>query len=93
MAYNLRECREKNYKDMYNPPLPRAERTRHDPERLFPLEVLERDGARVKVHYVGYSSTHDEWRDVEDIVTPESEEQQRRSVLQMEAYRPLDMHR
>lgn len=93
MAYNLRECREKNYKDMCNPRLPRAERTRHDPERLFPLEVLERDGARVKVHYVGYSSTHDEWRDIEDIVTPESEEQQRRSVLQMEAYRPLHMHR
>ena len=59
-----------------NPRLPRVERTRHDPERLYPLEVLERDGPRVKVHYVGYSSTHDEWRDIEEIVTPESEEQQ-----------------
>ena len=57
MAYNLRECCEKNYKDMCNPRLLRAERTRHDSERLFPLEVLERDGARVKVHYVGYNST------------------------------------
>ena len=93
MAYNLRNCREKNYKDVCNPCLPRAERTQHDPERLYPLEFLERDGTRVKAHYVGYSSTHDEWRDIEEIVTPKSEEQERRSVLQMEAYHPLDMRR
>ena len=86
-------CCEKNYKDVCNPRLPRAKWTQHDLERLYPLEVLERDGACVKVHYVGYSSTHDEWRDVEEIVTTESEEQQQRSVLQMEAYHPLDMHR
>ena len=78
MAYNLRNCREKNYKDVCNPRLPRGERTRNDSERL---EVLKRDGARVKVHYVGYSSTHDERRDIEETVTLKSEEQQWRSVL------------
>ena len=65
---------------------PTAEGTWHDPELLYSLEVLERDGARVKVHYVGYSSTHDEWKDIEEIVTPESEEQQQRSVLHIFFY-------
>ena len=47
---------------------PRAEGTWHYPERLYSLEVLERDGARVKVHYVGYSSTHDEWNNRNKVI-------------------------
>ena len=93
MAYNLRNCPEKNYRELLATRLPRAEKTRHDPERLYPLEVLETDGDRIKVHYIGYSSAHDEWRDADEIASPEHEEQQRRSALQMEAYHPLDMHR
>ena len=53
-----------------SPHLLRAERTRHYPKRLYPLKVLERDGAHVKAHYVVYSSTHDEWRDVKRLQPP-----------------------
>ena len=41
---------------------------------LFDLEVLERDSgsSRVKVHYTGYGSSDDEWRDEKDIVKKEN---------------------
>ena len=37
------------------------------------MEVLKVDENRVKIHYVGSSTTHDEWRDVENIVPPSDE--------------------
>ena len=91
MAYNLRSQATKNYKDTSTPRLPRAERIQHDPDRLYAVEVLEKDEKRVKVHYVGYSTVHDEWRDVEDIVPPSDEPV--KGALQMELYRPFELHR
>ena len=35
---------------------------------LFPIEVVEEDLTRYRVHYVGYSSIHDEWKDKDDIL-------------------------
>ena len=91
MAYNLRSQATKNYKDTSTPRLPRAERIQHDPDRLYAVEVLEKDEKRVKVHYVGYSTVHDEWRDVEDIVPPSDEPV--KGALQMELYCPFELHR
>ena len=36
--------------------------------------IVEKDGSRVKIHYVGYNDDYDEWREVGDIVSlsPES---------------------
>ena len=52
--------------------LPRLRRTsgnsRKD-NKLYELEVLEEDDGRVKVHYLGYDSQYDEWRDRDDIVS------------------------
>jgi len=57
-----------NYKDSCTPRLPRAERIQLEPNRFYVVEVLEKDEKCVKIHYVIYSSMHDEWRGVEDIV-------------------------
>ena len=37
---------------------------------LFPIEVIEEDPdlARYKVHYIGYSSVYDEWKEKDTIV-------------------------
>ena len=38
-------------------------------QQLYELEILENDyTGRVKVHYTGYDSDCDEWRNKEDIV-------------------------
>lgn len=37
-------------------------------KELFPIEVVEEDTTRYKVHYLGYSSSHDEWKNKADIV-------------------------
>ena len=35
---------------------------------LFPIEVVEEDASRCKVHYVGYSSVYDEWKEKDEII-------------------------
>jgi len=36
-------------------------------QELFSVKVIEEQGSRVKVHYVGYSHRFDEWKDKEEI--------------------------
>ena len=66
MAYNLRNSGPKNYKADVR--LPRATRTtRATKDELYPVEVVARDGDKVKVHYIGYGDEDDEWRDIAEI--------------------------
>ena len=50
-------------------------------EDLYPIEIVDTDSEdKVKVHYIGYSDTFDEWKDlseIEDITTevPSSKDQ------------------
>ena len=37
---------------------------------MYPIEVVEHDGSRVRIHYVGYDESSDEWRDSSDIIQP-----------------------
>jgi len=34
---------------------------------LYPIEVVQTDGDRVKVHYIGYSDIYDEWKDKNEL--------------------------
>ena len=36
-------------------------------DRLYPIEVVQTDGDRVKVHYIGYSDIYDEWKDKDEL--------------------------
>ena len=70
--YDLRKQQKKDYKKLADTPLPRAKPVRKD-DTLYELEVLEEDttNGRVKVHYTGYGSEHDEWRDKNNVVVME----------------------
>lgn len=82
MAYNLRSSEPKNYS--VDIKLPRATRTsRSTTDELYPIEVIQQDGDRVKIHYVGYGED-DEWREMTDIV---------RTQPDVEPYVPYDAHR
>ena len=57
--------------------LPRPEKVRAKSDKLFPVKVVEKEGQRVKIHYVGYSIDYDEWREeseLESIASDTSEE-------------------
>ena len=38
---------------------------------IYPIEVVDEDSSssQVRVHYIGYSSKHDEWKSKEDIIS------------------------
>ena len=38
------------------------------PDNLYPIQVVDEDLTRFKVHYVGFSSSDDEWKVKEDVV-------------------------
>jgi len=54
---------EKDYKELGDGvKLPR-ERPKRVEEKLYPVEIIERNEERVKVHYIGYNSSYDEWKE------------------------------
>ena len=68
MAYNLRNSEPKNYKADVK--LPRATRNTRATkvDELYPIEVVARDGDKVKVHFISYGDEDDEWRDRAEII-------------------------
>ena len=85
-TYSLRSKERKNYREIADIRLPRPERLQAT-NKLYPVKVLERDNQRVKIHYVGYSNVHDEWRDEEITLFGVQ------GALQMESYRPYCHYR
>lgn len=63
----LRSRSRVNYREANDLRLPRAERVQARSEELFPVEVIAKEAKRVKVHFVGYSSKFDEWRDENEL--------------------------
>ena len=61
-----------NFKELVDIKLPKAKKTKEarNDSQLYDIEVLERDPRTqsVKIHYIGYSARHDEWRPVSDII-------------------------
>lgn len=71
----LRSKRRINYREACDIRLPRAERVQAGSDKLFPVEVVEKEDKRVKVHYVGFSTEYDEWREeseLESVYTSET---------------------
>ena len=59
-----------NYRELLSCKMPRMTRTlskRSTSKKLYPVEVIESTRNRVRVHYVGYSSQYDEWKDKSEI--------------------------
>ena len=51
--------------DIVLPVAKRSRQQRRTESELYPVEVVERDEEtyKVKVHYIGYGSSDDEWKD------------------------------
>ena len=62
MAYHLRSATKpstcKNYCELNEIKLPRAQRVK-TVDKLYAVEVVEEEGERVKIHYVGYDDRFD----------------------------------
>ena len=61
----LRSKKRVNYREVNDVHLPRAERASSPCNELFPVHIVE--DKRVKVHYVGNSSTYNEWQDESEL--------------------------
>ena len=93
MAYNLRSERPKiDYKALLEPKLPKLPGSRAatvKAEKLYPVEVVDRDGTRLRIHYVGYDDRYDEWREAEEVETIDTDCEESEAEL----YLPYDPHR
>ena len=57
----------RNYRQLNTIKLPRAHKS-SSKEKLYPIEVVEINGSRGRIHYVGYDDCFDEWRDLAELV-------------------------
>ena len=88
-TYSLRTSRNRNYKDLSDVHLPRVTRSVHKPrDKLYLVEVVQRAGSRVKVHYIGYDDSSDEWHELGDIVTTNTRDptNTRKCITQVQPY-------
>ena len=69
----------KDYKQLSTLRLPRVKPV-NNTDKLYELEE-DVYTSRVKVHYVGYDSEHDEWRDKADIVHLKTQPGKRRHFI------------
>ena len=84
----LRRCKRArspvNYREADMVKLPRASRSE---DKLYPVTILEQDNDKVKVHYIGYSSSYDEWKDEDELVEEEGE-----PSTSMATYQPFSLY-
>ena len=75
MAYQLRQKERVNYRNAADIQLPRARRSTKN-DKFYELEIIEEDEytGRVKVHYIGYGTECNEWREKSDIVVTKHQE-------------------
>lgn len=69
---------------------------------MFPIKVLQREGDKVKVHYVGYDKRYDQWKNqcdieaiTEDVVSrPESIQNEREADIDNSTvYKPYSLYK
>ena len=66
----MRRTKSVDYKELADVKIPKIQRRKQcvrNDESLYPVKIVQREGARVKIHYVGGSS-YDEWRYENDVV-------------------------
>ena len=57
-----------DYRELTSVKLPKACKI-SSKDKLYPIEVVETDGSRARIHYIGYGDSNDEWRDLSELVT------------------------
>lgn len=101
MELSLRERKSKwnksNYRELLSCKMPRITCTpskRSRGKELYSIQVIESTVNKVKVHYVGYSSRYDEWKDKSEIKVINSEPENTSHVKDKpDAYEPFSLHR
>ena len=83
-----RSLRAVNYKDLEKIKLPKVSVCKPK-DKLYPVTVLEHDADKVKVHYVGFSEDHDEWREENELEALGEEEDEGTS---MACYKSLSIY-
>ena len=57
------------------------------------ISVVERDGSRVKIHYEGYNSSYDEWREDTEIVSLSPSPEQSTNSSQVSTHQPYSLYK
>ena len=90
MAKRIRKLKldKANYKELASLKIPcNVKRRKVNSKELYLVDILEREEGRVRVHYIGYESTHDEWKDEAELeVLEEDSEEPEPSEELLEPY-------
>ena len=105
-THSKRKQNKVDYKQLSDTKFPRAKRVRRQKpddicDEVFPIEILQREDQRVQVHYIGYDTKYDEWKDeaeIECLTDNEAEAEDSPVFLEMDSqsvgtcYKPLSLY-
>jgi len=88
---SMRKKERVNYRDIAETKLPREKRKRtiNSSDQLYPVTVVERNESQVKIHYVGYTSIYDEWRDINELEPLDAE----RETVSLAPFQPHSLYK
>ena len=89
-GYNLRKRVVSDYRQLTSLKLPRNSR-KQVAQKLYPIKVVARRESQVRIHYIGYDDDYDEWREADDLV-PLNQDDNRTNTNHTTIIQPLDLH-
>ena len=91
---SLRSKRSINYRETGEIHLPRPKKVQSKSDQLFPVKVVDKDdsGKRIKIHYVGYSTKYDEWRDECDLEPINEADSSEETECDGFSFEPFSLH-
>jgi len=90
--YSLRTTNARDYRSIADLSLLRSQKISYT-NKLYPINVFERDGSRVKIHYEGYNSSYDEWREDTEIVSLSPNPEQSTSGSQISIHQLYSLYK
>ena len=88
--YNLRKRVVSDYRQLTSLKLPRNSR-KQVAQKLYPIEVVARRESQVRIHYIGYDDDYDEWREADDLV-PLNQDDNRTNTNHTTIIQPFNLH-
>ena len=86
--YSLRASN-RNYRELTAIKLPKARKTSRK-DKLYPIEVVEIDGCRGRIHY---DDSFDEWRDLSELINiPQHPSHDSASVIHDKPFQPYNLY-
>ena len=100
MAKRIRKLKwdKANYKELASLKIPNnggatVKRQKIQKNEIYPVDIIERENGRVRVHYIGYESGYDEWKDEAELEVIEEDAEETEPLVTEKILEPYSLYK